>query len=405
MFWSQACFLIWASSSLVAGQESRYCSVDEIPPTYDIYAWGAQRSIISDVLSEGEGHDDIEAPQGSRFTSFRVHPTLEQELPVFITEDYEQDRLEHIFIVIHGRLRDGDAYWTTMNEAITAARGNGSFDLAENVAVIAPQFLSAVYNSGQYTAQQLAWGEVNAWQAGSVATHPARTTLSSFDALDGLISGFTNRTQYPQLNNVTVVGHGGGGQLVQRYAAVGADFSRDVHVRYVHGDASSCAYFTQDRPYVDYDGLIEPKCEFNNTWRYGYDGYTRADGTVENIQQYFLQYVTRDVVSLVGYQDEAASGDESCMARAQGGRRRRDRNLIWYRYVNTLAGTDEDLSGLPGEFRQLTDWSEVASNSSNLRLVVVQGADHNLERLLQDDTAQRAMFNDWDIGVGWRPAD
>jgi pimeloyl-ACP methyl ester carboxylesterase len=292
-----------------------------------------------------------------------------------------------------------------MNEAIAVARGNGSFDLAENVAVIAPQFLSAVYNSGQYTAQQLAWGDVNAWQAGSVATHPARTTLSSFDALDGLISGFTNRTQYPQLNNVTVVGHGGGGQLVQRYAAVGADFSRDVHVRYVHGDASSCAYFTQDRPYVDYDGLIEPKCEFNNTWRYGYDGYTRADGTVENIQQYFLQYVTRDVVSLVGYQDEAASGDESCMARAQGGRRRRDRNLIWYRYVNTLAGTDEDLSGLPGEFRQLTDWSEVASNSSNLRLVVVQGADHNLERLLQDDTAQRAMFNDWDIGVGWRPAD
>lgn len=66
----------------------------------------------------------------------------------------------------------------------------------------------------------LGWGDVNAWQAGDIATHPIGTKLTSFDALDALVDAFANSTVYPAMKNITVVGHGGGGQLNQRYSMV-----------------------------------------------------------------------------------------------------------------------------------------------------------------------------------------
>lgn len=84
--------------------------------------------------------------------------------------------------------------------------------------IVAPQFFSTVLNSGQYTSDQLAWGDINAWQAGSVATHPAKTTLTSFDALDAIVAQLSDQSTFPSLTNITVVGHGGGGQLNMRYS-------------------------------------------------------------------------------------------------------------------------------------------------------------------------------------------
>lgn len=72
----------------------------------------------------------------------------------------------------------------------------------------APEFFSEKYNLGQYTDSELAWGDVNAWQAGDVATHPQGTTSTAFDALDAVMEAFANQTTYPNLTNLTFVGHG-----------------------------------------------------------------------------------------------------------------------------------------------------------------------------------------------------
>ncbi|KAH7322539.1 hypothetical protein B0I35DRAFT_476481 [Stachybotrys elegans] len=370
--------------------------------SYDIYSWNARNSIISDKLAEGEFHGQVEAPEGSVLTSIKLSPESSEELPIFINENYNRSMLEHLFIVIHGKRRDGDHYWKIMNDAIMDAKDEGFYKSERQVAVISPQFYSTVYNSGAYSEKQLAWGDLNAWQSGGTATHPTETTTSSFDALDYLISGFTDSLQYPKLTNITVVGHGGGGQLAQRYAAVGKDFSEHVHIRYIHGDPSSCAYFTTDRPILTDTGGVQAVCQYNNTWRYGFDKFD-GEHPEKTPQEYFKQYITRDVVSLVGYEDTSSTGDESCMARAQGGRRRRDRNLTWYRYINMLAGTDEDLTGFPGEFQDITDWSQIANNRSSLRLVIVKDAEHNMKELLRNENARSALFEDKDVKIGWRP--
>lgn len=292
-----------------------------------------------------------------------------------------------------------------LNNAINKAKDDNFTGTDRKMAVLAPQFFSTKYNSGQYNKSQLAWDDLNAWEPGGQANHPANTTLTSFDVLDGLIKLHSNKEKYPNLTNVTVVGHGGGGQLGQRYSALGIDAPDNIHVRYIHGDPSSCMYFTEDRPVLSDTESSKNSCDSYNIWRYGFDEFPGTGGKRMSAKEYFKQYVSRDVVSIVGLDDTGNSGDTSCMAHVQGGINRRARNLIWYRYINTLARTDEDLDGFPGSFENLPDWSDLANGTSQLRLVVVEGADHNATELFEGDLGRGVLFHNGDIDEGWRPDD
>ncbi|KAI8679224.1 hypothetical protein NCS57_00199600 [Fusarium keratoplasticum] len=350
-----------------------------------------------------QAHGKITPPEGAELASIKLNGKDKTEVAVFISDKVKKMRVEHAFIIVHGKLRDGDYYWETMNKVVKRAKEANYPGSNRESVIIAPQLFSTVFNSGQYTSRQLAWGDLNAWQAGSVATHPSGTNFSSMDALDALVGDISDRSKYPSLINVTIVGHGGGGQLVQRYAAVGKDPPAHISVRYIHGDASSCAYFTTDRPIMEDEGAAPGACEFYNTWRYGFDQFPGTIDGRKSPKEYFKQYITRDVISIVGYRDVKSNGDTSCMATAQGGTKRRDRNLVWYRYINTLARTSENLDGFPGRFGVLPDWSSVSNGSVSLRLSVVEDADHDVAEVLQSKNGLSALFSDGEVYAGWRP--
>lgn len=299
---------------------------------------------------------------------------------------------------MHGKRRDGGYYWKIMSDAVKPAE---DAKLVGESLVVAPQFFSTVYNKGQYDDDDLAWGDRNAWQSGSLATHPKNTNVSSIDALDAVIEHYSNLDIYPSMKNITVVGHGGGGQLVQRYAVVAKDTPDHIHVRFIHGDPSSCVYFTKHRSFPEHGD--KKKCKYYNTWRYGFEHFPGTLKELKSPKEYFQQYIKRDVVSLVGYQDVSSTGDESCMAKLQGGEKRRDRNLIWYRYVNSLARTNTDLDGFPGDFKALPDWSGNQNDTFGLRLIVVEDAAHNMEDVLASDSGKSALFSNGHVDVGWRP--
>ncbi|KAK2590486.1 hypothetical protein QQS21_011835 [Conoideocrella luteorostrata] len=250
----------------------------------------------------------------------------------------------------------------------------------------------------------MAWGDLNAWEAGSSATHPHGINYTSIDVLDALVDEFSNRNKYLGVANITIVGHGGGGQLAQRYAMLGAEPPPHVHIRYIHGDPSSCAYFTADRPVSDVGLPTVHDCRLYNDWRYGFFKFPGTLDRTVDPQEFFRRYVTRDVVSVVGYQDvDERHGDQFCMARIQGGRKRRDRNLTWYRYVNMLARTNASLNGFPGTFQNLPDWSHLSQGQIKMRLCIVKDASHSAESVFEGEIGQSALFHDYKVLEGWRP--
>ena len=354
--------------------------------------------------NEGEAHGPLKAPKGAQINDLNVGKGRDQ-IAAYWTDKPKNSSATQAFVMIHGKLRNGDGYWTIMDDALNKAVKANFKGADPNSIVIAPQFFSEKYNSGQYSKNELAWADVNAWQAGEIATHPAGTMTSAFDVLDAFVKEFSNTASYPKMRNITLVGHGGGAQLMQRYAVVAKDPPGNVHVRYIFGDPSSCVYFGPERPQVDPSIANVSSCPTYNTWRYGFTNFTNDVDPTSTMgpTDYFAQYIKRDVITMIGLQDVDASGDEYCMAQLQGGSKRRDRNLAYWKYINTLAKTNFDMTGFNATYPTLPDYSNISHNVINHRLIVIEDADHDPSLVFGSAEGRAALFQDDSLPTGWRP--
>lgn len=355
-------------------------------------------------FNDGVHHDSPDVPDGSQLISLPVGQHGEK-VAVYWSASPNNPKVEHAFVMMHGRLRDGDHYWTVMNNALKAAQKANYGGAWKEAIVVAPELYSTKLNKGQYDAKTLAWGETNAWQAGGIATHPKGTNLTSMDALDAILDHFSDRQAFPSMKNITLVGHGGGGQLMNRYAATGKDpKDSSLYVRYIVGDPSSSPYFTHHRPVTDKSIASKDDCHGYDNWRYGFADFPGTLDSKLTPKDYFKRYLSRDVLNIVGLKDVEHNGDQKCMALLQGGHKRRDRNFSWWRYVNSLAKTSEDLSGFPGNFSDLPDWSDTHNGSIGTRLAIVEDASHNAAKIFSSKIGRSALFDHYSVDMGWRPA-
>jgi len=351
----------------------------------------------------GEDHGKNHIPDDAKLTTLKLKGE-NTKLALYWSAKTDPKRATHAFVMIHGKLRDGYHYWTVMNDAWKSAMDDNYRGVSPNTLIIAPEFYSTEQNKGQYDNETLAWDDVNAWQAGMQATHPKSTNATAIDALDRLLYELSDLDKYPKLNNMTIVAHGGGAQLLNRYAAVGGDpEDKHLHVRYIIGDPSSSPYFTKDRPLTHGKAANKSDCPLYNSWRYGFEDFPGTLLGNKSPKHYYSKYVSRDIVNIVGYKDTSKNGDQKCMAVLQGGHRRRDRNLAWWRYINMLGRTNENLHGFPGNFSDLPDWSDVTNGVIRTRLSVAEDATHDPARVFKSKVGRAALFSHDDVEQGWRP--
>ena len=135
-------------------------------------------------------------------------------------------------------------------------------------------------------------------------TTPQRT--STFAVLDHILDALTNdRNQYPNLEEVVLVGHGDGANLLQRYAASNQfeiDFrkNRKLPVRYVLLAPDNFMFFNRERPTNKGNFAVpdSPPDNFNDypygtNYLFEYLNTTGIDNLLDN-------YPVRDVTYLVG---------------------------------------------------------------------------------------------------------
>ncbi len=216
-------------------------------------------------------------------------------------------------LVLHGALRNADDYLSAALSAQAAAS-----DAGRSALMIAPQFLiQSDVEAFKLPAETLRWS-VYGWQGGEPAIAPS--PASSFEALDAILAKLADRKLFPNLKQVVVFGHSGGGQVVQRYAiAVKGDrvlMREGIGIRYVVANPSSYAYFTRERP----EPAIAATCERYNNWKFGMEDrppYLAAPLPAALEQA----YVGRRVIYLLGVLDtnpDHPALDKSCMAEAEG---------------------------------------------------------------------------------------
>jgi pimeloyl-ACP methyl ester carboxylesterase len=289
--------------------------------------------------------------------------------PLAISLDWSkpQPHIGRAVIVFHGVGRDVAGYYGSLQEAAEQA---GS--AARDSILIAPQFLDEDdIRANRLPADVLRW-RGDAWEGGAPAIAPFG--ISSYDVVDALLARLADRSLFPDLKTVVLIGHSGGGQLVQRYAVVGkaaaALSSAGIHLRYVIANPSSYLYFSDERP-AQFRGA---SCRDFNHWKYGPidpPAYVRLDAATTWSQRE-ASYAQRDVIYLLGDADidpHQKDLDTSCGAQAQG-RTRFVRGQAYFAYLRA---------------RHPSGWSQ--------RMWFVPGVAHSGRKMITSTCGVNAIFD------------
>ncbi|EME46792.1 hypothetical protein DOTSEDRAFT_169606 [Dothistroma septosporum NZE10] len=191
----------------------------------------------------------------------------------------DTNNIQRAVITIHGLLRDPNNYFNdTRNALIKATAEDGNIN-SDSVAIMAPFFPNGDDKGYGYpwtdgvspgegsTSNALVWAG-SQWSKGANNQYPTSSTdTSSFYVLDQIIQYFNDATTFPNLHQIVLVGHSMGGQMLQRYAAVGDNLNTRVPVTYWVGNPNSYSWLSPYRP------LNTSDCATFDDYSAGYTAY------------------------------------------------------------------------------------------------------------------------------------
>jgi pimeloyl-ACP methyl ester carboxylesterase len=259
-------------------------------------------------------------------------------VPMEISKDLNgaHPEITRVAIVLHGKGRNVEGYYSALERAAHEA----GLD-SDQTLLMAPQFLREEDAQAHHLPQPYLRWHAGSWTAGEPAIGPL--PLSSFDVIDALLATLADRERFPNLTTVVLIGHSGGGQLLNRYAIVGkgATTMAGIHIRFVIANPSSYFYFSDDRPLRDgsFASFHDAACPAFDHWRYGpvnapaYVKNTSSDAWHEDEQH----YAQADVIYLLGTDDTDPNQvdlDTSCAGEAEGSERL-DRGKFYFSYLKS----------------------------------------------------------------------
>jgi len=275
--------------------------------------------------------------------------------------------IKRALILVHGGARDADQQFRSALAAAFLA------DALEDTIIIAPRFSSN--RSNTYCADLLAANEANwgcvdgqpdSWRNGAAAMRDHSPT--SYDFADEILRKLARKDAFPNLKDIVVAGHSGGGQFALRYAMSNhVETELRVKISYVVSNADAFVYLDSSRPTAAAysvraaaPGFAPPspaakfvpytdsgKCTTYDDWPYGLQHRTGYTASVKDDllkEQLAIRQITYlagglDILPIEGF-------DESCSALAQGPTRLA-RAQAFVEYVNGKLGTRTKVVEVP----------------------------------------------------------
>ncbi|KAG2165383.1 hypothetical protein JADG_005122 [Aureobasidium aubasidani] len=197
-------------------------------------------------------------------------------------------KIKRAVIIVHGLNRDAGTYMSNMLSALSQLTTDSNINF-DSVVINAPSFPNGDDKNASYPywdyppgAKKKASGGAQSWTnllvwkgsqwaGGGTNQYPVKNTnVSSYDVLDQLIQYYSDKSIFPNVNQVVIAGHSLGAQTVQRYAAVGKPLSSmgvTVPVTYWIANPNSLVWLNSSRP------LSTASCAGYDDWRDGLSSY------------------------------------------------------------------------------------------------------------------------------------
>jgi hypothetical protein len=307
-------------------------------------------------------------------------------------------------IVIHGARNDPWNYHAAMIQALQLVEDTEI--TLDTVAITAPYYpndddagTGFPYNADgttpeeKYPSPALVWYN-DEWSGGANNEWPPDTrTVSSFDTLDQIIQWYANKDIFPNINQIIVSGHSMGGQMVNRFAAVGktgAQLGIDTPVSYWIGDPNSLIWFSTTRPLStgkcasEYDDYREG---FTNYDTYGSDFSTpmtyNTDLVAAGRTALYENYKNRTIAYARALKDKGDyNPDNECAQYTTGA----ERNERFFEFIQHFPVSCPDPTG-------------------PCQTVDLVNSTHDAPTMFQDVSGRARLFEDnWD-GTGSRAYD
>jgi hypothetical protein len=265
-------------------------------------------------------------------------------------------RIERAIIAVHGVGRDWNVHFLNMMRVVREANRLNS------IVVLSPVFRD---EGGAKTPDELAGGS---YQGGREATCQAKPDLrvGAFAATDALIEKLANKQRFPDLKDIVVMGHSGGGQFAGRYGLVTRVVQKHPNLRFkfVPSNPSSWA-FLDGRRNVEGRNWVSSGSEFDacrgyNTYQYGLGGIEGRSYLDKITVAEIVEHVrSRNFVFLMGGNDTCVPTpavpcpytDGGCAAMLQG-KNRLTRGRNFHQQIQMFyppyPGAKHELSIVPG---------------------------------------------------------
>lgn len=251
----------------------------------------------------------------------------------------KNESITRLIYSIHSASYSAKAYYNNAIALVDKAPGE-----SEKTLIIAPHVLPKSILNKPEKSDILYW-EFPAFLGTSRGLFKGqRVTISSYEVTDRILEEVATSGNFPNLKTIVILGHSGGGQMVNRYAASGLfenkiAKNKGIEVRYLVMAPSSYLYFNKERVVEGNHNefsIPENAPDNYNNWGYGlatiYTFHKKFGIDADKITK---QYPSKRIMYLVGSKDvdeNDPSLDKKPPAILQG-RHRLERGIIYYNYL------------------------------------------------------------------------
>jgi pimeloyl-ACP methyl ester carboxylesterase len=242
-----------------------------------------------------------------------------------------------VLIYIHGLHRNGMNYFGYAEDAVRSAKEK------KTTLIIAPQYMN---EEDIAEGSNLFW-EKATWKDGyesiSSRNRNQKVAMSSYEALDSLITSVISSGKFPNITRIVIVGHSAGGQFVQRYSITTPlpDLLSNYVFRFIVMNPSSYLYPDAQRPITDStygipDTSVCPQYNHYPKGLTALNSYAQAAGA----DRILHNMLNRDIVILLGNNDTQMDDpdlDVSCAANIEG-RFRLERGIFFIAHIKSFPG-------------------------------------------------------------------